>query len=254
MRTPAMSAMLALLLAAPVVSPAQQVQVEGEVRQPGAHAIAPGARFVDVIVAAGPTEQAYPLGAAVLRPAATSAQQRMKAGLQYDLEALSAADLPPAVAAQVPRFAAWLDSLPVTGRVRVDLEPRRMEVDRGSNRLAAEGDRFVYPRRPDTIRVAGAVAAPCELPHAPLRDAADYLRECPAAAGADRETLYVIQPDGEVQRLGIAAWNRSAAQALAPGAVVYVPLDERAVRDVAPEFNAGMAAFLATQHLPLGAP
>lgn len=254
MRTALLSAMCGLFLAFSTAAHAQQAWVEGAVHHPGAIALKPGARFFHVLRVAKPTGDAYVLGAAVLRSSELAAQRRMKAGLEYDLQALADAQLPAEVAAEVPRLRAWLATLPVTGRVRADLEPRRLELLRFSNRPAADGDRFVYPRRPSTIRVAGAVVAPCEVAHVPLREVADYLRDCAAAAGADRDWLYAIQPDGEVQRLGIASWNRSKGQALAPGALVYVPLDERALRGVAPDFNAEMAAFLATQYLPAETP
>ncbi|WP_028920566.1 capsule biosynthesis GfcC family protein [Pseudoxanthomonas suwonensis] len=249
-----LSAACGLLLSFSMAAPARQAWVEGAVRQPGAIALGAGARFADVLLVAGPTGEAYPLGAAVLRPSELAAQRRMKAGLQYDLDALAAAQLPGRVASQVAPLRTWLETLPVTGRVRIDMDPRRLELDRFSNRPAADGDRFVYPRRPHTIRVVGAVAGHCELVHVPLREAADYLRDCAPADSADRDWIYAIQPDGEVQRLGIGAWNRSEGHSLAPGALLYVPLDERAIGDVAPGFNVGMAAFLATQHLPAEAP
>lgn len=232
-----------------------RVQVSGEVRRPGEHALPAGSRFADAVLAAGPTAQAYPLGAAVLRPTAEIEQRRLKAGLLHDLEVLTSfPGVAPAVAGRAGALRDWLDALPVTGRVRADLDPRRLETDQASNRRLAGGDRFVYPLRPSTVQVVGAVTAPCTLAHVPLRDAADYLRDCAPAAGADRELVYVIQPDGEVQRLGTALWNRSAPQALAPGAVLYVPLDERALGRLAPDFNQELARFLATQALPVTSP
>ena len=67
---------------------------------------------------------------------------------------------------------------------------------------------------------------------------------------ADRDSIYVIEPDGRVFVQGVALWNRSEAQVLAPGAVIYVPLRERAARKVDATMNSDIAAFLATQVLP----
>jgi len=244
---------VAALLAAMPAARAQEVRVEvsGEVRQPGARQLPNGSRLAAAAVAAGPTMEAYPLGAALLRADAEVEQRRLKAGLLYELEVLATfPEISAEVAARAVVLRDWLDALPVTGRVHVELDPRRLELDLASNRRLASGDRFVYPPRPTTIQVVGAVSEPCTLAHVPLRSAIDYLRECLPVAGADRELLFAIQPDGTVQRLGTALWNRSAPQALAPGAVLYVPLDEREVSERVPEFNDELARFIATQLLP----
>ena len=241
-----------LLLSAPaggVRAQSLQVSVEGQVHQPGARALPPGTRLAEAVLAARPTADAYLLGASLLRRQAHGEQLRMNAGLLYDLQALPAsAATPRAVAERAAVLAAWLEALPASGRVRTELDPRRLEIEPASNRLLADGDRITYPPRPTTIQVVGAVQAPCVLAHVPLRDAADYLRECaPDPASSDRDTLFVVQPDGEVQVLGIAPWNRAAPQALAPGAIVYVPLAPRALQVLAPDFNRQLAEFLATQ-------
>jgi len=236
--------------------PPVRVEITGEVQHPGARQLPDGARFADAVLAAMPTALAYPLGAAVLRPSALPEQRRRKAGVAYDLEAIGR-DPGVAVAMQVRAsvLRQWLDALPVTGRVPVQLDARRLEVDVRSNRILAEGDRFVYPRRPATIRIVGAVTQSCTLAHEPLRDAIEYLRDCAIdRAAADRNILYVIQPDGRVQPLGIAPWNRSAPQALAPGAMVYVPLDEAALGAAGASLNRDVADFLATQPLSAETP
>jgi len=102
------------------------------------------------------------------------------------------------------------------------------------------------------VRVVGAVQKPCELPHVALQDAREYVRAC-ATQMADRDVLYVIQPDGQVSELGIALWNESPPMVLAPGAIVYVPLDRRLVAGAADSvFNRELADFIATQPLDGG--
>lgn len=251
-------ALFCLALAASVPVSAQtsggplRASVEGAVERPGTYEFPAEARLADAVLTGMPDRRAYPLGAALLRHDAVQAQARIRAGLLHDLDALaSRADSASDLAGTAVRLREWLASLPPTGRVpNTLLEPRGLEVDPEANRPLADGDRFVYPVRPATVRVVGAVSRHCELPHVALRGAAAYLGDCPPAAIADRDWVYAVQPDGHVQRLGIAAWNRSPAYPLAPGAVVYVPLSERELRGVAPRFNRELAGFLATQPLP----
>lgn len=240
---------LALLAVMPVR--AVTVRVEGRVVHAGAQALPEGARLADALLAAEVEPDAYVLGAAWLRPSLQPAQRRLKAGVLYDLEVLAGearlggdAEL----LALARRLAQKVRALPVTGRARgALLDPRPLELS-PQNHLLAEGERVLVPARPATIRVTGAVAHDCRLPHQPLRDARDYLADCARAAAADPDWLYVIQPDGTVVRLGTGLWNRAAAQPLAPGAVLYVPIRRTATAD--PALNDQMAQLLATQPLP----
>ena len=251
---------LALLAAsvAQAESGTLQVRVDGAVQQPAEYQVPTGTRLADVLLAAMPTEAAYTTAAALLRPSEREAQTRLKAGVLHDLQAVqAAANVQPSTATTAARLEAELAELPVTGRVRNALDARVVEVRPEANLVVQPGDRITYPTRPADVRVTGAVVASCTLPHVPLRDAVDYLRDCPTA-GADRDLLFAVQPDGTVQILGIAAWNRSPRQALAPGATLYVPLPERDLRRAgAQDLNRELAAFLATQPilpLPANAP
>lgn len=228
-----------------------QVQIEGAVEQPGTYRVAPGGRISTAVVAAQPNERAYPLGAAWLRREQIQAQTRLKAGLLYDLQALqSQAKVKADTGTTAAALQTWLEPLQVTGRVAHQLEPRALEVSPDANLPLAEGDRIIYPLRPTSVRVVGAVAQLCELPHVALADARQYLQQCPLRSSASKDDLYVIQPDGHVEKLGIALWNRSAPYALAPGAVIYVPIAEHLLDELDPEFNAQFARFIATQVLP----
>ncbi len=256
---PARAMILATLFALlfPVVASASpatvNVAVEGAVHKPGVYALPAGGRFADAALVAVPSRQAYTLGAAVFRREALADQIRLRAALLHDLEQVAISpDTPAPVAARARVLHAWIERLPATGRIPLDGNLRRLEVGKGdSNRLLAEGDRLFYPVRPSKVSVVGAVNAPCSLPHVPGRDAADYLAACPLDTGAaERNVINVVQPDGQVQVLGTASWNRSPPQALAPGAIIHVPLNIRATRKSAPELDATMTTFLATQALP----
>lgn len=238
----------AAAFAAPV-----QVQLDGAVAKRGVQSFGNDGRLSDAALAAQTLPQAYMLGAAWLRTGLLPAQQRLKAGVLFDLTSLQQharqqgrQDL----AALAGAMAAWIGPMPVTGRQLALLAPRPLEVNAAENHPLADGDRLFYPLRPSSIRVVGAVQQACTLALVPLQDARLYLNSCTSASDADLDTIYVIEPDGRVFVQGIALWNRSAPRALAPGALIYVPLNARAIRPVDPALNRDLAAFLATQLLP----
>lgn len=230
-----------------------QVHVDGAVAQPSMLTLQGHARLSDAAIAARPSPDAYMLGAAWLRPALQTAQQRLKAGVVFDLDSLQhrARNHDDAgLAALAQRLRASISAMPVTGRVPALLDPRVVEVIDTENRPLADGDRLYYPVRPSTIRVVGAVQHDCALALVPLQDARKYLAACPRADAADPDTIYVIEPDGRVFVQGVALWNRSPPRTLAPGAIVYVPLRTAAIKPVDASLNGDIAGFLATQTLP----
>lgn len=245
---------LLALLASPAMAASVQVQLAGAVAKPGVLTLKDGARLSDAAIAAQPLPQAYLLGAAWLRPALLESQQRLKAGVLFDLASLQQranGHGNQAMADAAGVLANWIKTLPVTGRqTGALLAPRAVEVNAAENRLLAAGDRLFYPLRPATIRIVGAVQQACSLPLVPLQDARDYLDHCKSTHAADLDYIYVIEPDGLVFKQGIALWNRGTPQLLAPGAVIYVPLRVAAARAIDPTLNHDLASFLATQLLP----
>lgn len=229
------------------------VYVEGAVRSPGAQQHEVGSRFSDALEAAAPRRHAYPLGASVLRTTQHAEQVRQRAGVLHDLRLVAeSSDVPGAVASRAATLYTRVDGLPATGRVPLEGNVRRLEVSLGdTNNLLASGDRILVPERPGSVTVIGAVQAPCRLPHVPDQNAVAYAQACAMdTIAADPDTLFVIQPDGNITKVGIANWNRSPVQALAPGAIVLVPFANRHIARLAPELNSALASFLATQPLP----
>jgi hypothetical protein len=248
-------ACLGLLLATTALPAVAQLQVrvEGAVEHPGTLNLKDAARLSDAALAARVRPQAYLLGAAWLRPSLLTEQQRLKAGVLFDLDSLHIKALQhgdDALADTVGSLRQWIAALPVTGRAPALLAPRAVEANARANLPLQPGDRLFYPLRPTTIRIVGAVEHACTVPLQAAQDARRYLAACPYAKRADRDWIYVIQPDGHVFRQGVALWNRSAPLSLAPGATIYVPLPARAAATVDESLNSDLADFLATQVLP----
>lgn len=234
------------LWAAPALSGVSEVNVQGAVEVPGAVQVQAGGRISDVLNAVRPNAAAYLLGSSLQREQERQDQLRQRAGLLHTLGQLPQHEnLDVRAAGELLHD--WLEAHPATGRVRLVLERRLMQVQLPNNPVARQGDSIIVPLRPQNVHVIGAVIQPCTLPHQPLQDAKAYLAHCPVSDAADPDTLYVVQPDGLVQALGIAAWNRADPQPVAAGGTIYVPVRESAMKHIDPSFNEDFASFIATQ-------
>lgn len=229
-----------------------RVTVSGEVVHPGEIVFEGKPRLGDVAKTAQVTGRAYPLGAAWLRPTLQAEQTRLKAGVTYELGLIdkkAMADGKDLLGTVARSMRERINEMPVTGRKVVrTLEPHTLQVSASDNLPVEEGDRLIYPSRPQTVTVMGAVEQVCALPHEGLKNVRDYVAECVVSPFADHDVVYVIEPDGAVFEQGVALWNRSPTMPVAPGAVLYVPLGWRATERAADaRFNRDMADFIATQ-------
>src|SRR5690606_35470208 len=143
-------------------------------------------------------------------------------------------------------FTQQVQDMPVTGRVPAELNPLQLMIPT-RNPLLEPGDRLVYPTRPDHVRVLGAVQAPCVLAFDVQAQLRAYLRQCPAHAAMDKDQVFVIQPDGRVQEVGIAARNAQPVN-IAVGAVIYRPVSSALLSPDTPGFIRDAADLLAIQY------
>lgn len=228
---------------------AQTISIDGAVLKPGTYQWHADARLRDATVAGQVRADAWPLGAALLRQGALEQQQRLKAGVLFDLRANrihARATHNNALLELVDRLNAQVASMPVTGRVPAQLNPFQLLILE-NNSLLQPGDRLLYPLRPTQIRIMGAVADDCTLTFDPALELGDYLDQCPPHAATDRNHVLIIQPDGRIQQAGIALWNEQQPN-IAVGAVIYRPVNPTLLSPEAPDLNREMAALLATQY------
>ncbi|MBN3966981.1 capsule biosynthesis GfcC family protein [Pseudomonas gregormendelii] len=228
------------------------VTVQGYASQPGRYSFQEGTRLHDVLLPAQVNPKAYLLGAAWLHTPLRNAQERLKLGVLFDLATVKTnalQDKKTELAALATRLIDKVQAMPVTGRKVAQLDPVRVELNRGDNPYLSNGDVLLYPPRPSTVKVVGAVLGDCELAYQPLEPALSYLKSCPRDPGADADFLLLIQPDGQVFREGIALWNQAKSVPPAPGASIYVPIQSAAIGDPTPDLNTELAAFIATQPL-----
>ena len=239
----------ALLLGSAQIAAAETVSISGAVLKPGTYQWHANARLHDATVAGQVRADAWFLGAALLRQSALEPQQRLKAGVLFELRVNrlhARTENNPALYTLLEEFTQQVQDMPVTGRVPAELNPLQLMIQ-SRNPLLEPGDQLVYPTRPDHVRVLGAVQAPCMLAFDVQAQLRDYLRQCPAHAAADKDQVFVIQPDGRVQEVGIAAWNAQPVN-IAVGAVIYRPVSSAVLSPETPGFNRDVAELLATQY------
>lgn len=139
-------------------------------------------------------------------------------------------------------FRQWIGALPVTGRVNVAVpDPYWLRLNPARDPVLAAGHSIVVPPRPRTVTVVMASGALCRVNHAAGHEAKQYVNTC-GVEGAD--WVYVAQPDGKVQRHGIAAWNATAQDEPAVGAWIWAPPRSGRWPE---DFSEKLIRFLATQ-------
>lgn len=223
--------------------------VTGQVQFPGKQTLPKGARLFDAVLRAQVLKDAYILGATWFTQSEQLPQSKLKLGILFDLEQLI---LEARTNGRVERAALGLrikeqiEQTSVTGRRFVTLDPVRLELERQHNRPLSQGDTLIYPRKPTSIRIVGALQNDCHLQFVGLRAATDYLRDCIPHPEADPDWLWIIQPDGVIQRIGVGSWNKTPPQPLAPGATLFVPFRDREAFSTE-ILNAELARFISTQ-------
>ena len=182
-----------------------------------------------------PSPDAYTLGLSWRVPAEEAAQGRLRDELLAELAA-------------EPRALAlhdWIRTLPVTGRVPVALaDARWLQVNPGRAPLLLPGHTVAVPTRPRTVTVITERGERCAVTHAEGREAMAYVEACGPASTRDADWVWIAQPDGRVQRFGVAAWNRERQDEPAPGAWIWGPSRASGFSD---RLAGRLVRFLATQ-------
>lgn len=242
--------LIVTLILAINASAAEWVEVRGDAARPGRIDINSETRLADVMRAAGVNSEGYWIGAKWLQRDLIQPQRKLKAGVLFDLSLLqskASLDGNYALANLARRLHFKIASLPVTGRRIHRLDPVSIEVTPSLNQKVHSGDIFIFPQRPASINITGAVAEDCTLRFAPMRKAEEYLKQCSVMRVADKDQLYLIQPDGVFQQLGIALWNYQSDDLPAPGSTIFVPIKSASFDSSYPALNRELAEFLATQ-------
>ncbi|TAK49266.1 MAG: YjbH domain-containing protein, partial [Betaproteobacteria bacterium] len=191
-------------------------------------------RLSDWLLEQPKAPDAYPLGLSWRVPEEVAAQSLLKRDL---LDSLAGVGTEASV-----RLGAWVRELPVTGRVPVAVaDARWLQGNPARDPVLQSNHRVVLPLRPMSVTVITDRGERCAVAHTPGREARAYVEACDANP-VDR--VWIAQPDGRVQRYGIALWNREMQDEPAPGAWIWAPARASDWPDKLSEL---LVRFLATQ-------
>jgi len=197
-------------------------------------------RLSDWLLEQPANPDAYPLGLSWRVPGEVAAQLAIRRDL---LKAIGrSTDADPQAAA---RLREWIVTLPVTGRVPVALaDARWLQANPARDPVIEPNDSVVLPTRPRTVTVVIQTGERCNVPHAAAHEALAYLEACDLAGAQSADWAWIAQPDGTVQRFGIALWNREEQDEPAPGAWIWGPARSSGWNEAVGET---LIRFLATQ-------
>ena len=200
-------------------------------------------RLSDWLLDQPPSADAYPLGLSWRVPQEAPRQSTLQIDLLSNLSGNDGEVK--ADPASVRRLAAWVRSLPVTGRVPVAVaDARWLQANPARDPMLEPDHAVVLPRRPGTVTVVTGEGERCRVVHSPGREALGYLAACSPAGAPRADWAWIAQPDGRVQRYGVSAWNREVQDEPAPGAWIWGPARDAGWPDRVSE---RLLRFLATQ-------
>lgn len=181
----------------------------------------------------------YPAGTAWYSAVERPAQQALKEATLRELRrrrGSSPADR---------QLGAWIESLPVTGRVAVAIaDARWLQAHPAEDPLLGAQDRVASGPRPSTVSVVASDGSICQVPHQVGSTSMSYLLACRGDAARMSDWAWLAQPDGRSSRVGLAAWNAAEQEQPAPGAWIWAP--PRAERH-SRAFSQALIRLLATQ-------
>jgi len=229
---------------------AVEVSITGAVNNPGTYDLGSSPRVFTALARARPTGHAYFLGAMLLRQSLLEGQLKLKAGLLYDMQVAmsnSYVNKTPSLRQSLYSLNAKIKSLAATGRKVAEFNPAILSTNLARNIPLKNFDKIFIPTRPKGVYVLGAVVKPGQY-NFKSKSVVNIARKVKRNF-ADSDWVWLAQPDGTVEKIGVGLWNHQWEKVAAPGAIIFIPYVAKAFFGTNPHsFNQQMAEFLGTQN------
>jgi len=135
--------------------------------------------------------------------------------------------------------------LPTTGRVRIPIgDARWLQAHPRADPVLGSDQTVFLPDREKTIAILRQDGTLCKASHQPGLKPIDYLGICEPLHIDQIDDAWAIQPNGEIQRYGVAQWNAQSQDELAPGGLLWAPTRNSGWTE---DLSLLIAQFLATQ-------
>lgn len=191
------------------------VRLEGEIVAAGVYSVRPGETLRDLVQRAGGiTQDAYLYGSQFTRQSTQRTQQARlneylnqievqltSAAINTNSKALNDRDIQVSDSsrAAAQSLVNRLRGTTASGRIVLDFQPGSTGVNALPDLQLEDGDRFIVPRRPDSVSVAGSVYNQNDFLFTAKRDTKYYLQK---AGGPGREAdsgrEFIIRADGSI--------------------------------------------------------
>lgn len=222
---------------------AAEVQAIGQFSQPGQFAYQSGLRLKGLLLKANPKRTAYLPGLSIER---LSAKKRQAQHKRHLLSVLSSLTL---LSRDAKELKIFIESLPITGRMILPVRLDAVFAMPQTDPQLHPRDKVFISSVPQTIAIVGW-GGNLVVPFESHKLVSDYVSAAPKSKYADKSYAYLIKPDGKVKRVRVAYWNNQN-QRLAPGSIIYLPIDQKYLKSENQSFNWAVAQFLSTQRVPL---
>jgi polysaccharide export outer membrane protein len=214
------------------------VRLEGEFTAAGVYSVRPGETLRQLITRAGGlTSEAYLYASEFTRQSTRRVEQQrlreyadsLDAQISSEANRQIAGALDPAGTAQTANIAAdnaraavqRLRSTQPTGRIVLKLSPDSAGIENVPDLALEDGDRFIIPRQPSSITVAGEVYNASAFLFEPHLQVRNYVRDAGGPSrNADSKRIFVIRADGSVVSRQYADVVKAPSL---PGDTVVVP-------------------------------
>ena len=232
-------------------SHATEVQLIGEGLEPTRIQLANGARLEQLVTqlpGAYVTDVYWP-ASRISTPALDAQMQQEQAALVATLQQMmlsAESQHQPELAYNSRLLLQLISSLTVAGRLDAPLDPDWVRIRPELNPPLAGNYRLWLARRHPVVQLYGLVSGADELSLRPGQGVDAYLNSRELFRGADRQWVYLCQPNGLVQQVPVAYWNRLHREPM-PGAALFVGFAEDALPTHHADLNRRIATLIAAR-------